>query len=146
MRALFRNAAVFAAAAILCPEIGLAQQGRAVSVAGNQPRTRSWTARASGDAQMRANPGRKGVAIEHPAGRPVNINLEPPGKLEISVSEGMESQLSTDAAAMLRPTWDSGFWVFPPGGLTRFLIPSRAIINVEVAPVHAAAIEAYPPH
>ena len=34
-------------------------------------------------------------------------------------------------AEMLRPIWSPGVFFFPPGGLTRYLFPSRAFINVE---------------
>ncbi len=36
-----------------------------------------------------------------------------------------------EEAEMLRPIWSPGVFFFPPGGLTRYLFPSRAIINVE---------------
>lgn len=135
VRALFRNAAMFAVAAMLWPEFGVAQQPRVVSVAGNAPHTQSWMARASGNPQMPARPGPQRAAIERPVKAPGKIMLEPLGKSENSNSEDAKSQSVVDVAAMLRPTWDRGFWFLPPGGLTRFLIPSRAIINVDEAPV-----------
>jgi len=40
----------------------------------------------------------------------------------------------------LLPIWNRGFWGMPPGGLTRYLIPSRAIINIDEAPVQDPVI------
>ena len=41
-------------------------------------------------------------------------------------------QAGADDDAFLRPVWHRGFWVMPPGGLTRYLIPSRVFINPDV--------------
>ena len=146
VKALFRISAVLAAGVMLCPEVGMAQQPRVAAAAVNAPHTRAWTARASGNSQMRAKPGPQRAAIERPVKGPMNIKAEPPGRSEIKHDEGVESQAVNDEAAMLRPTWNRGFWFLPPGGLTRFLIPSRAIINVDEAPVQETVSESCPQH
>ena len=55
------------------------------------------------------------------------------GEITITVtadSSGCDTiQGEIDEGAFLLPTWDRGFWVMPPGGLTRHLIPARSFIN-----------------
>jgi hypothetical protein len=47
------------------------------------------------------------------------------------------AQAATDESAFVVPTWSGVFWIMPPGGMTRFLIPQRMPINPEesVAPM-----------
>lgn len=146
VKALVRISTVLAAGVMLCPEVGMAQQPRVAAATVNAAHTRAWTARASGNSQMRAKPGRQRAVIERPVEGPMNIKAEPPGRSGIKHDEGVESRAVNDEAAMLRPTWDSGFWILPPGGLVRFLVPSRAIINVETAPVQESVFESCPQH
>jgi hypothetical protein len=141
MKALFSHAGALAAAVILCSELGMAQNPPASAVAVNAPRTRAMVDRTSGYQGARAKP----VMNRTPNERARDTSLEPPGRKELTVDEVVEPLETEGAAAILRPTWDRGFWVLPPGGLTRFLIPSRAIINVDVAPVKVTASEACPP-
>jgi len=58
---------------------------------------------------------------------------EPPGEIAITVTadkDGCDStQAEVDEGAFLLPVWHPGFWVMPPGGLTRYLFPPRGFIN-----------------
>ena len=142
MKALLRTAGALAVAAILCSELGMAQDSPVAAVAVNAPRPWTLVDRTPGCQGARARPALNGTPNE-PAR---DTSPEPSGRPELTGNEVGETRAAKDAAAMLRPTWDRGFWVLPPGGLTRFLIPSRAIINVDVAPVYATAPEVSPPH
>ena len=141
MKALLRHAGALALAAMLCPELGMAQNPPVVAVAVNAPKPRTLADRTPGYQGGRAKPGMNGI----PNKRARDTNLEALDRPEFTDYEDDEHRATEDAAPMLRPTWDRGFWVLPPGGLTRFLIPSRAIINVDVTPVYATASEASPP-
>ena len=43
----------------------------------------------------------------------------------------IEARREPELSEALRPVEFVGIWVFPPGGMTRYLIPSRVIIDVE---------------
>lgn len=40
-----------------------------------------------------------------------------------------ETPVEADQGAFLLPVWSPGFWAMPPGGLTRYLFPSRDFVN-----------------
>jgi hypothetical protein len=141
MRGLFGNATILAGAAMLWSGFGMAQDRPVVAVAANGPNTRTLMDQAPGYQGGRA----KRAMNRAPNERARNPSLEPPGRSQFIDNGVVETRAAEEAAAMLRPTWDRGFWVLPPGGLTRFLIPSRAIINVDGAPVQAKASEACAP-
>jgi hypothetical protein len=91
-------------------------------------------------ANLRPEPARN-VEVTRNSGNPVDT--EPPligghtvdslGEIAITVtadSGGCDTNLAeVDEGAFLWPTWDRGFWLMPPGGLTRYLIPARGLIN-----------------
>lgn len=39
------------------------------------------------------------------------------------------TMVEAEQGAFLLPVWNPGFWAMPPGGMTRFLIPSRTFVN-----------------
>jgi len=57
--------------------------------------------------------------------------FETPGQPAAALSPERPRDVEGDEGAFLLPTRDRGFWVMPPGGLTRFLIPPRGFINPE---------------
>ena len=62
---------------------------------------------------------------------PGDLSVERPGIVEIKQDGGASTEVLIDQGAFLLPTWNRGFWVMPPGGLTRFLIPPPGFINPE---------------
>ena len=73
--------------------------------------------------------------IEARGEAPGDLSVERPASSEIKQDDGVDIKASVDEGAFLLPTWNRGFWVMPPGGLTRFLIPPRGFINpVETLP------------
>jgi len=62
---------------------------------------------------------------------PGDLRVERPGSSEIKKDGGEDIKALVDEGAFLLPTWNRGFWVMPPGGLTRFLIPPRGFIDPE---------------
>jgi hypothetical protein len=75
------------------------------------------------------------------SGNPTSVELPLPGDQPVDSSgkiiitftaesgECNTEQTEGDQGAFLLPVWDRGFWVMPPGGMTRFLIPSRTFIS-----------------
>jgi hypothetical protein len=61
--------------------------------------------------------------------REIVSSLETPGLPAARVSSEPPRKAEADEGAFLLPTWDRGFWVMPPGGLTRFLLPAPGFIN-----------------
>ncbi len=47
--------------------------------------------------------------------------------------ESETAPVETDADEFLLPVWNPGFWAMPPGGLTRYLIPSRTFVDPDLA-------------
>jgi hypothetical protein len=56
-------------------------------------------------------------------------SVETPGQPAATSSPERRRNVEADEGAFLLPTWGRGFWVMPPGGLTRYLIPPRGFIN-----------------
>jgi hypothetical protein len=57
------------------------------------------------------------------------------------VGESAESETvqgGVEQSAFLLPIWHPGFWAMPPGGMTRFLIPSRTFVNPDETLISAA--------
>jgi len=68
---------------------------------------------------------------EPPGDHPADVPGETAVALTIE-SDGCEmTPADVDADAYLLPVLHPGHWAMPPGGLTRFLLPSRALINVD---------------
>ena len=59
----------------------------------------------------------------------VDLNVEGPKSIEVQKAGEAATGAVDDEAAFLLPIWDRKFWVMPPGGLTRFLMPARGFIN-----------------
>ena len=132
MRGLARYAALLAAVALLSPESGFAEQPpRVVAAAVGAPGIVVWTARAPDIPRVPARPGVMVPTIEARGEAPRDVSVERPGSSEIKQEDDVDNQAVVDEGAFLRPTWDRGFWLMPPGGLTRFLIPARGFINPE---------------
>ena len=55
------------------------------------------------------------------------------GSSEMKKVGDVEIQPVVNEGSFLLPTWDRGFWLMPPGGLTRFLIPAPGFVNPEEA-------------
>jgi hypothetical protein len=62
-----------------------------------------------------------------------------PSEIERSAKAGFADpgesgaiQTEDDSGAFLLPVWDRGFWVMPPGGMTRRLLPAPGFVNPEV--------------
>ena len=69
--------------------------------------------------------------------RPSEPSPVGPSDTETMCAEIPEETRHENPSMTLRPVKFFGIWVFPPGGMTRYLIPSRVIINV-VSKVDAA--------
>ena len=132
MRRLTRFAALVSVVALLSPEYGFAEQppGRIVAATA-APSTVGWTARAPDIPPISARPGVIVPTIKARGEAPGHLSLERPASSEIKQDDVVNVEASVDEGAFLLPTWNRGFWVMPPGGLTRFLIPSRGFINPE---------------
>ena len=76
-------------------------------------------------------PGVVAPAIEARGEAPRDLDVERPGSSEIKKIDDVDSQTVVNEGEFLLPTWDRGFWLMPPGGLTGFLIPPRGFINPE---------------
>lgn len=127
-----RNAALFAAVVLLSPEYGFAEQPQGAAAAGMRaPNPAVWTTRAPDIPRMSSMPGVMVPMIEAAAEAPRNVGVERSVNSEIKKEDGGDVQAVVDEGAFLRPTWDRGFLVMPPGGLTRFLWPSPGFINPE---------------
>jgi hypothetical protein len=63
---------------------------------------------------------------------------------EIAITVTVDSDKSdvtpvkADQCAFLLPVWSPGFWAMPPGGLTRYLFPSRNFVNPDQTLIDAA--------
>ena len=124
MRWAIRYVALLAAVASLFPGYGFAEQPPGmVATAVGGPKTVAWTSRAPDVLRMSARPG----AVVSP----LEIRRERPGSSEIEKERGDDIQTVVHEGEFLLPTWDRGFWLMPPGGLTRFLIPAPGFINPE---------------
>jgi len=75
--------------------------------------------------------------IEFPGRQLTNLgdDVDPPTeKAEVNVVEQEEpaaTPVELDDDAFLFPIWSGTFWIMPPGGLTRHLIPQLMPINPE---------------
>ena len=141
MRGLFRFAALLAAVALLSPTDGVAQQppGMVAAVA-VPPNTVEWTARARDKPRMPMRPGVMVPAIVAPHEAPGNVSEKRPGISESKKEDDFDARTVVNEGAFLLPVWNRGFWGMPPGGLTRCLIPSRVIINIDEVPVQDPVI------
>jgi len=130
VRRLIRCAALIVTVALMTPEVGFAEQPPGmVAAAVGAPNTVVWTARAPEIPRIRTRPGAMVPSIEAGGRPPRDVSVERPGSSEIKKEDEVEFQAVVDGGAFLLPTWDRGFWLMPPGGLTRFLIPARGFID-----------------
>jgi len=130
VRRLIRCAALIVTVALMTPEVGFAEQppGMVVAAVG-APNTVVWTAQAPETPRIRARPWVMVPMIEADGRAPRDVSVERRGSSEIKKEDDVEFQAVVDEGEFLLPTWDRGFWLMPPGGLTRFLIPARGFIN-----------------
>ena len=83
---------------------------------------------------LNAKPARVGgtpVDVEPPRiGGPTVDSFD---EIAITVTANAEesdvTSVELDQGAFLLPIWSPGFWAMPPGGLTRYLFPSRSFVN-----------------
>ena len=115
-----RYVALLAAMTLFLPEHGSAEQPGSELRA---PKPLVWTSRAHDIPRIPPKPGMTVPTIE--------VVVKSPESSEVKNEDEVGSQAVVDEDAFLRPTWDPGFWVMPPGGLTRFLWPSPGVINPE---------------
>ena len=128
MKGLIRNSALLAAAAMLSPTLGATEQPQGMVVAAvNAPNTAVWTDRSPDITRVPTRPVVVVPKIERRGDALKNFNVDRSGSSEINEEDAAAA--AADDGAYLLPTWDRGFWVMPPGGLTRFLIPARGFIN-----------------
>ena len=132
MRRICGYSALLVAVALLSPEDAFAEQPTGMVAADvGTPDTVAWSSRAP---DMPRIPGRPGISVPTigPRGEaPGDLSVGRSKSSEVRESGGVATGSVADEAAFLLPTWDRGFWVMPPGGLTRFLIPARGFINPE---------------
>ena len=136
MRGPIVCASLIAYTALFPPQIAAGEEptGRIVR-APQSPNTVGWTTRAHDNPSIPSKRSVKVPSVEAP-GKPPLIGghaVGSPGEIAITVTAQLGGcdtiPAEVDEGAFLRPTWDRGFWVMPPGGLTRFLIPARTFIN-----------------
>ena len=134
MRRLIRSVALLSTVALLSPEYGFAEQpsGRIAAAAG-APNTVVWTSREPSLSPMSARPGEMFPTIKARGEAPGDLRVERPGSSEIEKDGGADIKALVNEGSFLLPTWDRGFWLMPPGGLTRFLIPAPGFVNPEEA-------------
>jgi hypothetical protein len=132
MKGLIRHLTLLGAAALLFPESGIAEQPQGVAAADvRAPNTVVCTAPTRDSVRMPSRPGVMPPMIEAGGETTRNVGAGGPGSLEITKENDADIEAIGDEGAFLRPTWDRGFWVMPPGGLTRFLLPAPGFINPE---------------
>ena len=132
MRRLIRFVTLLSVVALLSPEYGFAEQPpRRTVVAAGAPSTVVWTARAPAIPPISARSGKMVPTIEARGRAPGAFSEERPGISDIQRDGGADTEVLVNQGAFLLPTWNRGFWVMPPGGLTRFLIPPPGFINPE---------------
>ena len=132
MRVIIRYSVLLAAVALLFPEIGFAEQppGMVAASAGPQGAV-VWAAGAPDFPRMPKRPGVVAPSSEARGEAPRDLGVERSGSSEIKKEDDSPTGAAVGEAAFLLPIWDRGFWLMPPGGLTRFLIPARGFINPE---------------
>jgi hypothetical protein len=129
---------LIACAALFHPQPAAGEGPAGVIVpAAETPRSARWMSRAQDNRQIPKRPKKIDPAIGAPGGVPSNVNVRPTGNTEITKEVDPDIQPETGEGEFLLPTWDRGFWVMPPGGLTRFLLPSPGLINIDEVPVRA---------
>jgi len=132
MRRPYGYAAFLFAATLLYPEFGFAEQPPEMVAASAGPQGAVvW---AAGAADFPRMPRRPGVVAPPSGARGEarrDLGVEQPGSLEIKKEDDVNIQAVANKSEFLLPIWDRGFWLMPPGGLTRFLIPTRGFINPE---------------
>ena len=75
------------------------------------------------------SPGRHAAPAEKKQGPPVEID----DGTTAEACDTNPAQAAMDESAFVVPTWSGVFWIMPPGGMTRFLIPQRMPIDPEVS-------------
>ena len=120
-------ASLIACTALFPPQYAASEEPAGMILpAPESPNTGGWTTRAQDNPSIPTQPSVNAPQI---GGHTVDLL----GEFAIAVtadSGGCEtSQVEVDEGACLLPIWDRGFWVMPPGGLTRYLIPARGFIN-----------------
>ena len=132
MKRPIRYAALLAAVALSSPLTGFAEQPqRAVAADVRAPGTVGRTTRIPDVPRMTSRPEMMAPKTEAVGEAPRTVSVERPASVEIKKDDDAEILATVDEGWFLRPTWDRGFWVMPPGGLTRFLWPSPGFINPE---------------
>jgi hypothetical protein len=132
MKGLIRYAALLFAVAVVFPECGSAEQPRGMAAANARTADAArWTIRVSEVPKMPPRPGVMVPTIAAGGEIRRDVGVEQPGSLELDKKDDANVQAEAGEGAFLLPTWDRGFWVMPPGGLTRFLLPPPGFINPE---------------
>ena len=132
MRGLYSFAAVLAALASLAPRYGFSEQPQGMTVAATEtPSTVAWTSRTPDIPRMPTSPGAMIPKTEPRGEARGDLIVERPGSSGIKKDGGADIKALVNEGSFLLPTWDRGFWLMPPGGLTRFLMPPRGFIDPE---------------
>jgi len=61
------------------------------------------------------------------------VQVPPRLLVDEAAPEPAPTLADADGHGFLLRVWNLGFWLMPPGGLTRHLIPTRVIINPDEA-------------
>ena len=132
MRRPYGYAALLIAATLLSPEFGFAEQPQEMVAASAGPQGAVvWAAGAPDFPRMPKRPGVVAPSSEARGEAPRDLGVERSGSSEIKKEDDSPTGAAVGEAAFLLPIWDRGFWLMPPGGLMRFLIPARGFINPE---------------
>ena len=125
-------ASLIASATLFPPQIIAGEEPAGMIVpTSHSPNTIGWTTRTY-DKPLTSAPGQPPVITspERPprvgikAIRDTTVPAEPP-----QIDGRERAQVETDMGEFLLPVWDRGFWLMPPGGMTRWLIIPRGFIN-----------------
>ncbi len=122
MRRAIIHAALLAAALLLSPTDGAAQQGPStIATAANGPNTAAWSAPPHPMPQIPARPGAVAASFEAPGGAPATLGGESSEVAEVQKEDGGETPAVMVEDLFLLPVWRYGFWAMPPGGITRYV-------------------------
>lgn len=132
MRVPIVCASLIACTALFPPQYAAGEEPAGMIVtAPALPNTVGWTTRARDNPSIPTKRNVNIPSIEAPGQAPAKVSPERPRSAEVTRNSDHLVPVEFDEDAFLLPTWDRGFWVMPPGGLTRFLLPPRGFINPE---------------